>query len=110
MNEHYTTMNLSAISLNGVGKDEVSASGINSLLRGKTFGTKAVEDKPFEMNPGIPAYNDEDMKELQDYCSKRGILGVNFNGRDPKSILRMLKARMGDRSSINETKRGLLHG
>lgn len=111
MNEHYTTMNLSALSPTGKGRDEVSASDIQSLLRGRSFGHhKQQEEKPFEMNPSIPAYNDADMQELQDYCSKRGILGVNFNGRDPRSILRMLKSRMGDRSSINETKKGLLNG
>ena len=111
MNEHYTTMNLSALSPTGKGRDEVSASDIQSLLRGRSFGNqKQQAEKPFEMNPSIPEYNDADMNELQDYCSKRGILGVNFNGRDPKSILRMLKSRMGDRSSINETKKGLLNG
>ena len=89
----------------------VSSADIQSLLRGRSFGNqKQQAEKPFEMNPSIPEYNDADMQELQDYCSKRGILGVNFNGRDPKSILRMLKARMGDRSSINETKKGLLNG
>ena len=111
MNEQYTTMNISALMPKGHSNDSVSSADIQSLLRGRSFGHhKQQEDKPFEMNPDIPAYNDADMQELQDYCSKRGILGVNFNGRDPKSILRMLKARMGDRTSINETKRGLLNG
>jgi hypothetical protein len=109
MNEHYTTMNLPAIMPRGHSNDSVSGADIQSLLRGRSFVSQQ-DIKPFEMNPAITDYNDADMQELQDYCSKRGILGVNFNGRDPKSILRMLKARMGDRSSINETKRGLLHG
>lgn len=108
MNEHYTTMNYSIPAM-GHNNDSVSMSDINSLLRGRNFGSQK-QDVPFEMNPSIPEYNEDDMQELQDYCSQRGILGVNFNGRDPKSILRMLKARMGDRSSINETKRGLLNG
>lgn len=109
MNEQYTTMNISAMMPRGHSNDSVSSADINSLLKGRSFGSQQ-DSKPFEMNPTIPAYNDADMQELQDYCSKRGILGVNFNGRDPKSILRMLKARMGDRTSINETKRGLLNG
>jgi hypothetical protein len=111
MNEQYTTMNIPAMMTRGHSNDSVSSADIQSLLRGKSFGhQKQQEDKPFEMNPTIPDYNDADMQELQDYCTKRGILGVNFNGRDPKSILKMLKARMGDRTSINETKRGLLNG
>ena len=109
MNEQYTTMNLPAIMPRGHSNDSVSGADIQSLLRGRSFVSHQ-DIKPFEMNPAITDYNDADMQELQDYCSKRGILGVNFNGRDPKSILRMLKARMGDRSSINETKRGLLNG
>ncbi len=110
MNEQYTTMNISALMPKGHSNDSVSSADIQSLLRGRSFGHhKQQEEKPFEMNPSIPAYNDADMQELQDYCSKRGILGVNFNGRDPKSILRMLKARMGERSEpIN--KRGILNG
>jgi len=111
MNEQYTTMNISAMMPKSHSNDSVSSADIQSLLRGRSFGNhKQQAEKPFEMNPSIPDYNHADMQELQDYCSKRGILGVNFNGRDPKSILKMLKARMGDRTSINETKKGLLNG
>jgi hypothetical protein len=108
MNESWPMMNTSMLAPHKA-SPAVSSADIQSLLRGRSFGSQQ-DSKPFEMNPTIPAYNDADMQELQDYCSKRGILGANFNGRDPKSILRMLKARMGDRSSINETKRGLLNG
>ena len=110
MNESWPMMNTSMLAPHKA-SPAVSSADIQSLLRGRSFGNqKQQAEKPFEMNPSIPEYNDADMQELQDYCSKRGILGVNFNGRDPKSILRMLKARMGDRSSINETKKGLLNG
>ena len=110
MNESWPMMNTSMLAPHKA-SPAVSSADIQSLLRGRSFGyQQSNEVKPFEMNPAIPAYNDADMQELQDYCSKRGILGVNFNGRDPKSILRMLKSRMGDRSSINETKKGLLNG
>jgi cytochrome c553 len=110
MNESWPMMNTSMIAPHKA-SPAVSSADIQSLLRGRSFGhQQSNEVKPFEMNPAISDYNDADMQELQDYCSKRGILGVNFNGRDPKSILRMLKARMGDRTSINETKRGLLNG
>ena len=110
MNESWPMMNTSMLAPHKA-SPAVSSADIQSLLRGRSFGNqKQQAEKPFEMNPSIPEYNDADMNELQDYCSKRGILGVNFNGRDPKSILRMLKARMGDRTSINETKKGLLNG
>lgn len=110
MNESWPMMNTSMLAPHKA-SPAVSSADIQSLLRGRSFGNqKQQAEKPFEMNPSIPEYNDADMNELQDYCSKRGILGVNFNGRDPKSILRMLKSRMGDRSSINETKKGLLNG
>ena len=110
MNESWPMMNTSMLAPHKA-SPAVSSADIQSLLRGRSFGNqKQQAEKPFEMNPSIPEYNDADMNELQDYCSKRGILGVNFNGRDPKSILRMLKSRMGDRTSINETKKGLLNG
>lgn len=110
MNESWPMMNTNMLAPHKA-SPAVSSADIQSLLRGRSFGHhKQQVDKPFEMNPSIPEYDGADMQELQDYCSKRGILGVNFNGRDPKSILKMLKARMGDRSSINETKKGLLNG
>ena len=104
MNEHYTTMNLPPLVPNGKGRDEVSASDINSLLRGKKFAPKSEETLP-----SIPEYNEDDMRELQEYCAKRGILGVNFGNRNPKAVLQMLKARMGERSEPT-IKRGLLNG
>ncbi len=110
MNEHYTTMNLSALSRTGKGRDEVSSSDINALLRGRSFGTRKVDDKSPEMNPSIPAYSDEDMKELQDYCAKRGIIGVNFNGMNPQAVLRMLKSKMGERNEQTVSKKGMLYG
>lgn len=110
MNEHYTTMNLSALSPNGKGRDEVSASDINSLLRGRNFKSAPAENKPFEMNPVIPQYSDEDMRELQEYCAKRGIIGVNFNGMNPQAVLRMLKSKMGERNEQQVSKKGMLYG
>jgi len=110
MNESWPMMNTSMLAPHKA-SPAVSSADIQSLLRGRSLGyQQSNEVKPSEMNPSIPEYNNADMQELQDYCSKRGILGVNFNGRDPKSILKMLKARMGDRTSINETRKGLLNG
>lgn len=108
MNEHYTTMNYSIPHM-GHNNDSVSMSDINSLLRGRSFGMSKMDEKPYEMNPPIPEYNEDDMKELQEYCQQRGILGVNFGGRNPKAVLQMLKARMGERNEPI-VKKGLLNG
>jgi hypothetical protein len=108
MNEAWTTMNLPMMP-NGHSRNDVSSADINSLLRGRSFGNKGTEDKQFEMNPSIPQYSEEDMRELQEYCQKRGIIGVNFGNRNPKAILQMLKARMGERGEPT-LKRGILHG
>lgn len=108
MNEHYSTMNYSIPPM-GKSNDSVSSADINSLLRGRTLGMSRMDEKPYEMDPPIPEYNEDDMKELQEYCSKRGILGVNFGGRNPRAILQMLKARMGERSEP-VVKRGLING
>lgn len=106
----FNTSNMGTFAPTGKGKDEVSAADINSLLRGRTYGTPKVDDKPFEMNPQIPAYSEEDMKELQDYCAKRGIIGINFNGMNPQAVLKMLKAKMGERNEQTVSKKGMLYG
>lgn len=109
MNESWNTMTLNTSmmsSLTNRPKDEVSMNDINALLRGRSYATKKEDEKPIDMNPTIPEYNEEDMKELEEYCKKRGIVGVNFGNRNPRAVLEMLKGRMGDRTS----KRGLLNG
>lgn len=108
MNEHWSTMNYPTMPT-GHSNDSVSSDAINSLLRGRNFGMSKMDEKPFEMNPPIPEYNEDDMRELQEYCKKRGIIGVNFAGRNPKAVLQMLKARMGERSE-SISKKGMLYG
>jgi hypothetical protein len=88
---------------------EISPEQLSALLLGRKFGKKE-DEQTLPMNPKVPEYSDEEMKELMDYCQKRGIIGVNFNGMNPRATLQMLKAKTGDRSSINETKKVLLNG
>lgn len=109
MNEQYTTMNLPPMMRAGHSRDDISSADINSLLKGRSFGKKQ-EDAPFNIKPQVQEYSDEEMKELEEFCKKRGIIGLNFNGMNPRAILNMLKGKTSDRSSINETKRGLLNG
>lgn len=43
----------------------------------------------------VPEYDVESLEELENFCAKHGILGVNLRTQDPKSTLRMLKRKMG---------------
>jgi hypothetical protein len=97
MNEQWNTMNLSMLRPNGKGKDEVSLSDINNLLK-KRSEESAISD-----------YNEDDVKELQKFCNEHGILGVNFGRMNPKAALNMLKGKMGIRNEP-VLKRGLING
>jgi len=97
MNETWNTMNMNAFLPHGKSRDEVSINDINSLLKGRS------------QNQDPVSYDVDDIKELQEYCQKHGILGVNFGNRNPRAILQMLKARMGERSEP-VSKRGLING
>jgi hypothetical protein len=57
-------------------------------------------------------YNQDDVKELEQFCQKHGILGVNFKNMNPKSILNMLKSKMGivDNHSMNNSIKKMLYG
>ena len=50
------------------------------------------------------------MKELEEYCKKRGIIGINFMGKSPKQIMAMLSGKMGDKTISENTKRTILYG
>ena len=114
MNESWFSTNsmIPSIKPNGHARPDLSADDINSLLKGRKFGNKQVENDQFPQNnfQPIEQYDSSEMKELEEFCQKRGIVGINFNGMRPSAVLRMLKAKTGDKSSINETKRGLLNG
>ena len=45
--------------------------------------------------PTPDEYNKREVQELQDFCAKYGILGLDFRGMNPKAVLRMLKNKMG---------------
>lgn len=40
-------------------------------------------------------YNCVDIAELEEFCLKYGIIGVNFGNMNPKQTLNMLKRKMG---------------
>ena len=83
--------------------DKVGADKINNLLRGKKIsGEEKLEPQKF--------YNEDAVKELQDYCQRMNIMGINFGNRDPREILRMLKGRLEPHKQINENKKQILQG
>lgn len=88
--------------------EEVSQADLNALLGGRKFGKPKEDYCQSDMNPVIPEYSEEEMQELQDFCRQRGIIGVNFNGMNPSTVLKMLKARMG--ITEQTSKRGILNG
>lgn len=58
-------------------------------------------------------YNLDDVKELEEFCVKYGILGINFKNMNPKSILNMLKSKMGvidTESIVKNLNKKILHG
>jgi len=96
-------MNMNSLLPRGKSRDEVSMSDIKALLKGRSYN-----QEPLSYDQ-IPQYDNNDMKELQEYCQKYGILGVNFGNRNPRAVLQMLKARMGERNEPT-IKRGILNG
>jgi len=73
----------------------------------KLFKKKTGEEQP---SP-IQQFDEKDIKELEDFCKKMGVLGFGCGTMHPKAALRMLKARMGiqDTPPIVENKKGLLY-
>jgi hypothetical protein len=88
--------------------EEVSSADLAALMRGRQFGKRYENDCQSSMNPEIPAYDEAEMAELQEFCRQRGIIGVNFNGMSPRAALKMLKGKMG--MTEQTTKRGLING
>ena len=88
-------------------KEQVSADDLNSLLKGRKFNQKPAPD--VDMCPPVSDYDPVEMAELEEYCKKRGIVGINFNGMSPSAILRMLKSKVEGRHEA-PLKRGILNG
>lgn len=67
--------------------------------------------RKFDSEICIPTqYDQKDVEELEEFCLKHGIFGVNFGKMNPKSILSMLKSKMGIRDCVTENKKILLKG
>lgn len=60
--------------------------------------------------PPIKQYSDDDIKALEEFCNKYGILACNFGNMHPKAALQMLKSKMGIIENNPPTKKILLKG
>jgi len=67
---------------------------------------KKQDENPIEEIP-VVSFDEEDVKELEEFCKTHGILGINFKNMNPKSVLRMLKNKMG---ILEETTKSVLLG
>lgn len=88
-------------------KEQVSASDLSGLLKGRRFGQKQAAE--VDMFPTISECDPLELKELEDYCKKRGIVGVNFNGMSPRAALNMLRGK-AEGTQRPQLKKGLLNG
>ena len=65
--------------------------------------------------PPKEEYKNEDIKALEEFCKKHGIMAMNFGNIPPSSALRMLKSKMGIQEApvtplTNNNKKSLLLG
>jgi hypothetical protein len=73
----------------------------------KMFVKKSGDVEPLGFQPkNVPQYSDEEIRELEEYCKSRGIIGVNFGSMSPRSVLNMLREKNGFQT---EKKRSILH-
>lgn len=59
---------------------------------------KLIQQRNNQESPSMPEVKEwdvEDVKKLEEFCTKHGILGYNFGRMNPKLALLMLKKQMG---------------
>lgn len=63
-------------------------------------------------HPDIQSFDPKDVEELEEFCKSRGIIGVNFGGMSPRSVLNMLRKKTGipTESKQELSQKTLLHG
>jgi len=73
---------------------------------------KQQRDSGEEPLPPKVEYNNEDVKALEEFCNKHGILGFSVGNMHPKAALMMLKSKMGiiETPIQVNTKKQLLYG
>lgn len=66
----------------------------------------------------IKSWPEEDIKNLEDFCKKYGLIGVSCGKMPPSVVLHMLKQKMGvlDEKNVNypyqrvDNKKSIIHG
>ncbi len=106
-------------------KNAVTDEQLSSLLRGKKFSPPqgSVYDRPYDVKVPVKidqhvwneTDNQEDIEELEAFCKKSGIIGVNFGKMSPRQVLNMLKGRRVPPTGPYEStkissQKGLLNG
>lgn len=108
MQENYNNLNWTTNTMAmATPKEQVSASDLDGLLKGRRFGQKQATEA--DMCPVMSECDPVELQELEDYCKKRGIVGVNFNGMSPRATLNMLRGKV-EGTQRTQTKKGLLNG
>lgn len=69
----------------------------------------SIQDESGYINTPVQEYDAKDIQELEEFCTKYGVVGFNFGTMNPKAALRMLKGRMGVREE-KTTPRTMLFG
>ena len=93
----FNTVNFSTMA-SMLGRNEIKPyeSKAGEFDPAKLFSKKNIDDKPLGFQPdNIKEYSQEDIQELEEYCKQRGIIGVNFGGMSPKTVLNMLRGKTG---------------
>ena len=108
MQENYNNLNWTTDTMAmAAPKEQVSASELDGLLKGRKFNRK--QEDAVDMFPTMPTCDPEELRELEEYCKKRGIVGVNFNGMSPRAALNMLRGKV-EGMHKSQAKKGLLYG
>lgn len=63
-----------------------------------------VSDESGYINAEVTQYDPKDIQALEEFCQQYGIMGFNFGKMNPKSVLQMLKNKMGIVEKVNNKK------
>lgn len=77
---------------------------IHSLL------VRRKQERDFGQLPSVDVHSKDDVRALEEFCRKYGILGGNFGNMSPKGVLAMLKSKMGIKPELTENRKILLKG
>ena len=114
MTENYNNLNWTTdMMAMAAPKEQVSASDLNGLLKGRRFGQNPTLLSPDVPSNNFPLYNEfeqADMVELDEYCKKRGIIGLNLGNMAPRAALDMLRGKVEGTARVETIRKKLIYG